>query len=380
MADSDRIVVVGGGLIGCAVARDLAAAGHRVTLFERDPEPGGRASSAAAGMLAPQMEEARHGVAAAVSDAERAMLDLSLASRSMYPAFVQTLEAESTRSIPYRDSGTLVVALDSGRATELEESAGWQTAMGLAADVLSGEDARRVEPGLGPEVHAALLLPDDHAVDSGAITRAALAAAVARGVEIVTGAAVEAIESKGSRVTGVRTGGRTVAAGRVVVAAGAWSGRIEGLPRPLPVRPVRGQMGAVSPPVPPRLVVAGPGAYCVPREDGQVLVGATMEEVGFEDGVSGRVVQGLVDAAARFLPGLAEGGPPDAWSGLRPATPDGLPILGVDPDVEGLLYATGHFRNGILLAPVTAATIAALVDGAEPPVEIDAFRPDRFDA
>lgn len=362
------------------MAHALARAGHAVTLYERDPEPGRRASSAAAGMLAPQMEGARHGIAPAGDPAtEASLLALALASRSRFPEFVRVLGEESGRRIPYRDDGTLVVALDHPGAETLGIAAEKQAAAGLAAELLDPEGARRLEPGLGPAVLAALHLPDDHSVDNVALSKAALEAAAARGVEIVTGERVEAVVVEGGRTTAVVVGGRAVAMRHVVVAAGAWSGRIEGLPRPLPVRPVRGQIGAVAPPAPPRHTVAGPGAYCVPRVDGRVLVGATMEEVGFDDRVSGRAVEEMIDAAARFLPGLASAGRPETWSGLRPATPDGLPVLGADPEADGLLYATGHYRNGILLAPITAETIVALVAGVDPPVDLAPFLPDRFE-
>ncbi|MBW3660504.1 MAG: glycine oxidase ThiO [Gemmatimonadetes bacterium] len=375
------IVVIGGGLIGCSTARALAAEGHAVLLLERDEEPGRRATSAAAGMLAPQMEAARHERALAASPAaEGSMRALSIASRSMYRDFVRILEAESGRSIPYRDDGTLVVALDEEGREELRGVAERQRTIGLAAELLDGGAAREVEPALDPAVVAALHLPDDHAVDNVALARAALEAAAVRGVEIETGRPVDAVEIDGGRVVGVRVGERSVEAPVVVVAAGAWSGRLAGLPRVLPVRPVRGQIGAVALPAPPRLTVAGPGAYCVPRDDDRVLIGATVEEVGFDHLPREGAVRELVEAAARFLPGLVEGGDLETWSGLRPGTPDDLPVLGADPDAEGLLYATGHFRNGILLAPVTAATIAALVSGRSPPVAIDAFRPDRFAA
>lgn len=378
MTDADRIVVVGAGLIGCAIARSLVAVGREVVLVERDEKPGQRASSAAAGMLAPQMEGARSTHAPAEPAAEEAMLALLLESRARYPAFLRTMEAESGRLVPYRGDGTLVVALDARGRREIEDAAARQRARGLAAEVVDGPAARRLEPAIGPDVLAALRLPDDHSVDNGALVKAALAAAAARGARIETGAAVEAIESEAGAVTGVRVAGRSLGASVVVVAAGAWSGRLGGLPREVPVRPVRGQIGAVVPSDPPRRTVAGPGAYCVPRDDGRVLVGATMEEVGFDDGVSGKTVRGLVQEAARFLPGLAGAGEPEAWAGLRPATPDGLPILGPDPDLRGLIWATGHFRNGILLAPATAAAVTAVVTGAEPAVPIDAFRPARF--
>ena len=372
-------VVVGGGLIGFAVAHALAREGRRVRLLERDPEPGQRASSAAAGMLAPQMEGARHGIAPpADPGARRAMRTLALESRERYPAFVRMIEEESGRSVPDRPHGTRVVALAAAGREALGRSGRRPRELGLFAELLDGPAARRLEPALGPEVIAALHLPDDHAVDNVILARAVREAAAARGVVIELGRPVEAVVVEEGGVVGVHAAGETVPADRVVVAAGAWSGTLEGLPGPLPVRPVRGQIAALLPPEPPVRTVAGPGAYCVPREDGRVLVGATMEEAGFEEGVSAAAVNGLIEAATRFLPGLAEGGAPEAWSGLRPATPDGLPVIGEDTEARGLLYATGHFRNGILLAPVTAAIVAALATGGRPPVDPAPFRPDRF--
>lgn len=370
------VAVVGAGLVGCAVARALAG-GARVAVFERAARAGRAASSAAAGLLAPQMEGA-YGLLAA-DGAERAMLDLCLASRSLFPAFLRSLEEETGRTIGYGSEGALVVALDEGARERLEATAVRQRERGLAAELVDGERARRLEPGLSGDVVAALLLPDDHRVDAPALAGAA-AAAVAGDPRIALrlDSPVDAVATAGSRVAGVAVRGRTVAADRVIVAAGAWSGRLGGLPRPLPVRPVKGQMGGVPVPTPPLVhIVAVPGAYAVPADD-RVLVGATMEEAGFDRTASTTAVAGLVEALSGALSSLAGVEPIEAWAGLRPATPDGLPVLGADPDVDGLFYATGHFRNGILLAPVTAAALAAVVEGREPPVGLAAFRPDRF--
>lgn len=375
-------IVVGGGLIGCAVARALASEGLSVALFERGPDLVRRASAAAAGMLAPQMEESK-GLLTGTGDenARTAMRALCLASRAAFPGFVRALEEEGLRRIPYGDAGTLVVALDDDDEERLARQWARQSAEGLAVELLDAGSARDLEPGLAGGVRAALFLPDDHWVDNVALGAAVAAAVRARPEEIVveTGAGVEAVVVEEGRAAGVMVGGRTVAAPRVVVAAGAWSGRLGGLPGPLPVRPVKGQMGALAPPAEPlRHVVAGPGAYAVPREDGRVLVGATMEEAGFDAVADPAAVAGLARRAAAFLASLRDLRLEDAWADLRPGTPDGLPVIGEDPELTGLIYATGHYRNGILLAPVTAAIVAAIAGGGAPPVDPVPFGPERL--
>ncbi|MBX6365619.1 MAG: FAD-dependent oxidoreductase, partial [Gemmatimonadetes bacterium] len=200
------------------------------------------------------------------------------------------------------------------------------------------------------------------------------------GVRFELGAQVAAVESEGARVTGVQlAGGRRLPAGRVVLAAGSWSGEIRGLPRPVPVRPVRGQVVALES-VPPLLgrTVATPDIYLVPRRDGRVLLGATVEEAGFRATPTAGGIHRLLAAAIAAAPALADAPVAEIWAGLRPGTPDGLPILGPDPELSGLAYATGHFRNGILLAPITAALLADLLAGEPPAALLEAFGVDRF--
>jgi glycine oxidase len=383
MPRAPDVVIVGGGLIGCLAARALAADGRHVTLFERGADLGRRASTAAAGMLSPQMEWAEGLLVGGGEDVARrteAMLELCLAARARWPAFAARLEAETDRPLHYRAEGTLVVAFSDPEVAELKEKARAQRRRGLRAEWLDRSAARDREPGLSRAVQGALHLPDDRQVDPGPLMAAAAEALARRHshVRVETLAEVSAIESRGGRATGVSTAAGRTAAGLVVVAAGAWSGGIEGLPRPLAVRPVKGQMAALRPePMPIRHVVGGRGVYCVPRDDGRVVVGATVEEAGFDESVDPTAVEGLVAAVSTAVPALAAAPVESRWAGLRPGTADDLPILGEDPDLPGLVYATGHYRNGILLAPLTAEVVAALARGEDPAVDMTAFSPAR---
>ncbi|MGH7567328.1 MAG: glycine oxidase ThiO [Gemmatimonadota bacterium] len=382
------VIVVGGGLIGCLAARALADDGRRVILFERGAELGRRASTAAAGMLSPQMEWAEDmlvggvgGISARADATPRteAMLDLCVTARERWPAFAAGLEAETGFDLHYRDEGTLVVAFSDSEAADLAERARAQRLRGFRAEWLEARAARELEPGLAREVRGALYLPDDRQVDPGPLMAAAVEALAARpGIRVETDTAVTAIESAGSRVVGVTTARGRAEAGLVVLAAGAWSAGIAGLPRPLAVRPVKGQMAALRPArMPIRHVVGGAGAYCVPRDDGRVVVGATVEEAGFDASVHPPAVEALIAAVCAAVPALAGAPLESRWAGLRPGTSDDLPILGEDPELPGLLYATGHYRNGILLAPLTAEIVAALARGEAPPVDLSPFSPDR---
>ena len=379
-------IVVGGGLVGCLAARALADDGRRVTLYERGAALGRKASTAAAGMLSPQMEWAEDILVEGAIDAARridAMLDLGIAARERWPAFAAALEAETGHELHYRHEGTLVVALTDEEAAELDERAGAQRRRGLRAEWLERDRVRELEPGIGGDARGALYIPDDRQVDPLPLMAAAAAALAARSaVRVETGTTVRAIRSAAGGVTGVtiEAGGKAggTDAPLVVLAAGAWSAGIAGLPRPLAVHPVKGQMAALRPaPMPIRHVVGGRGAYCVPRDDGRVVVGATVEDAGFDERVDPAAVDALVAAAAAAVPALAHAPVESRWSGLRPGTADDLPVLGADPQLAGLLYATGHYRNGILLAPLTAEIVAALARGDDPPVDTTPFSPAR---
>lgn len=380
MSVSTDVVVIGGGLVGLLTARALARAGPTVRLLERRPELGREASTAAAGMLSPQMEAAEDLlVEVPGAEAGDALLDLCLAARSGYADFVSGLEAETGLDVGYRADGTLVVALTPVEAGRLRRSAETQRGLGLDAEILEAAEVRRLEPAVTEAVSVGLHLRDDHQVDPVPLMKAAEAAVGSDPeIEIETGTAVRALVSTGGRAAGVDTDRGRVSAPWVVLAAGAWSGGIEGLPRPLPVRPVKGQMAAVRPRQPVlRGVVGGRGAYCVPRADGRVVIGATVEERGFDATVSRVEVDALVASAADIVPALSEAEVVSRWAGLRPGTHDSLPIVGPDPDLPGLVYATGHYRNGILLAPLTAACVAAIVTGRPTPRDLAPFAPDR---
>ncbi|HET7692545.1 MAG TPA: glycine oxidase ThiO [Gemmatimonadota bacterium] len=388
MSRAPDAIVVGGGLIGCLAARALADDGRRVTLFERGAELGRKASTAAAGMLSPQMEWAEDLLVEGADDLARrtdAMLDLGIAARGRWPAFAAALEAETGRRLHYRDEGTLVVALTDEEAAELEARARTQRRRGLRAEWLEPGRVQELEPGIAGAALGALYIPDDRQVDPLPLMAAAGEALAARpGVRIEIGTTVRAIVSAGGRVTGVAIEGGTAGergtaeAELVVLAAGAWSAGIAGLPRPLAVRPVKGQMAALRPAAMPiRHVVGGRGAYCVPRDDGRIVVGATVEDAGFDERVDPAAVEALIRAAAAAVPALAAAPVESRWAGLRPGTADDLPVLGEDPELAGLLYATGHYRNGILLAPLTAEIVAALARGDDPPVDTIPFSPAR---
>ncbi|HEX6069027.1 MAG TPA: glycine oxidase ThiO [Longimicrobiaceae bacterium] len=363
------VVVVGGGVIGCAVARELALSGLAVTLVERD-EPGANASWAAAGMLSP------------LAEADRAdpFLSLLLRSRAMYPELAGALRSETGLDVEYRDDGTLLVALTEGDEAELEARYRWQAAAGLAVEPLAGDEARRMEPSLSRGVRRALRFPGDHQVDNRLLARALWVAAENAGVEMRRGVEAAAVVRRGDRVEGIATTlGDRLDADWVVVAGGSAAGRLEGLPGPLPVRPVHGQLLALRP-RPPRLrhVVTSPRGYLVPRASGRLVVGATVEEIGFRRAVTVAGVRGLIDAALEICPALADAPLTETWSGHRPGTPDQRPILGEDPRVPNLVYATGHYRNGILLVPATARAIADVVLRRPPSIDLTPFGIDRF--
>lgn len=363
------VLLAGGGLIGCAVAWRLAQAGAIVAVADPGPADG-VASTAAAGMLAPLAEAHEPGP----------FLDLALTSLAMYPQFVADVEAAAGIGVELVRQGKLVVATTAAQADALRAAYEWQLRAGHDVRMLSAAQARDLEPHLTTAAHAAVLIRDDHRVDNVRLASALARAAARAGVHFLPHAVDEVLRDTTGRVAGVRLhGGETIEAEVVVVAAGCWSGRIAGLPAPLPIEPVRGQMLQLEPAQPLfRHTLAGPEGYLVPREDGRVIVGSTEEHVGFDASTTAEALDGLRDVAIALVPGLGDAPTTAAWAGLRPATPDGLPILGEDARMPGLVYATGHFRNGVLLTPVTAEVVASIAAGEPAPDGWDAFSVHRF--
>lgn len=363
------VVVVGGGLIGCAIAGELARRGARVMVVER-AEPGIGASGVAAGMLAPLAEAPEEGP----------FSTLAQASFELYPEFVARLQAASGIDVGYRRDGKIELALDEARDNELRRAYSRYLEAGHDVEWLDGVAARLLEPELATGVLGGLYISREQQVDIRYLARAAWIAASRDGVRFRLGTPVAGVVLRGEKVRGVRLAdGTELETGRVVVAAGSWSAQLAGLPRPLPVIPVRGQIVVLEscPPLLDRTVGTG-RCYLVPRRDGRVVVGATMEMAGFDDRVTGAGVHGLLDAALEAVPALADAEVVELRAGLRPGTPDGLPILGADPHASGLFYATGHHRNGILLAPITARLLAEVLTGQEPAIPLSPFAPERF--
>jgi glycine oxidase len=345
------VVIIGAGIIGCAVARELARRGVSVTVVERD-SPGRRATWAAAGMLSPFGE-----------GAAGSFLELADDSLGRFASFAQALEHESGIDVEYRTTGKLHVAV-AGADAHLHLLATDPSADRFGASLIDGATARRMEPALSADIATAVLVGRDHRVNNRLLAQSLLASAAAAGVMFRTANPVAAVTTRHDEVTGVRlVSGEQIDAAHVILAAGAWSGQIEGLPAPVPGRPIKGQMFAVdsrarAPERPATVlldrVIFTADCYIIPREDGRLLVGATMEDVGFRKGPTPRGIAALMEAAAAVVPAVADLPLVETWAGFRPATPDDLPILGFEPRLRGLLYATGHYRNGILLAPVTA--------------------------
>lgn len=366
------IVIIGAGVIGLSVGWRLALAGHQVTVIDAGPAARG-ASWAAAGMLAPQVE---------AEPGEEALLPLLLESRDMWPRFAAELEDASGLPLGYRDDGTLVVALDHDDREKLADTFAYHQTLGLDLEWLSGRDARAREPGLARGVTGGVWSAADHQIDNRALMPALIAAFEKAGGILRERLPVAEIISSNGGVTGVRTDTGDIAADHVVLAAGAWSGGIAGIPENChpPVRPVKGQMLAVQmdPNAPLiRHVIWGPDIYLVPRDDGRLLIGATVEEMGFDTTLTAGGQYELLRAAWETLPGIYDLPIIETWAGLRPASRDDAPILGPTA-LDGLIMATGHHRNGILLAPLTAAAIGNFIDTGMLPGTARDFTLERF--
>lgn len=372
---SDRIatevVVVGAGIVGLAAAWRLAERGLDVVVLDRGA-PGREASWVGAGMLAPATE---------TQFGEEELLALTLAGNERWEAFARELEGATGLPAGLRRCGTLHLALDRDEAEALRRLHRFQAEAGLPVEWLSPSEARELEPGLTPSCAGGILSPHEGEVDPRQTCGALLHACEGAGAHVLAGdAVVEAILDGGSIRSVVTASGTRIDAEHVVLATGAWGAPwLPADARPA-VRPVKGQIVNLRHPAGERIAehaVWTPSVYVVPRADGRVCLGATVEEKGFDTTVTAGGVHELLREAYRVLPDIAELDFVEAIAGLRPGSPDNMPLLGRGA-LTGLIVATGHYRNGILLAPITADIVAALVAGEEPPVPLARFAPDRF--
>jgi glycine oxidase len=364
--------VIGGGIIGCAIAWRLGQNGMRVVVIERG-ENGCEASWAAGGMLAP-LAEAHHA---------DAFFELAVASRAMYADFACELHKSTGIDIEYRTEGTLYLALSAADEEELEQRWQWQHEAGLNLKKLSAECVRKLEPALNPELRWALRFPDDHQVNNRRLMKALIAATRKAGVEFWTHTTATDLAIANSRVIGLATTRGEVKTSTIIVAAGCWSSLLRvndhGPIKDFLVEPVRGQMIALEMPVPAlQHVVYSNRSYLVPRLSGVVIAGSTTEQVGYDKRITAGGLASIIDRAIEIAPVLSNQILVETWAGLRPRTKDEWPILGSDPRISGLVYATGHYRNGILLTPVTAQAISEFVARGECTINLQPFSLSRF--
>lgn len=364
------VAISGGGLIGGAIALELARAGLHIGIFDRQ-EPGQEASWAGAGILSPAPENP--GMIPAVP--------LCKTSLELYPEFVALVEDISNQEVGFRPKGTLEALFSSNAREELSTLIAVHHGLGLKAEAIRAEDARELEPALSEEVEAGILRPDEASVDNRALTRAVLEAARRSGAEIFPGCQVNAIrneEGKDSRCAGLILKNERVQARWTVVAAGCFSSQIQGVEKYAPVRPAKGQVISLrAEELKIERVLWSEKIYLVPRNDGRILAGATIEYVGFDKETTAGSIEKILSAAIELAPGLAAARIEEMWAGLRPDSPDHLPILGPS-DIDGLLIATGHFRSGIILAPITAKLMREWITEQRVSIDWERFSPLRF--
>ena len=365
MESAHDIVIVGGGAVGAACARELAIRGREVLIIE----PGtaiGQAWRAAAGMLAPQIE----------ADGSDPLLRLALRARDHYDGLAADLLENTGVDLGLWREGIARVALDPSDAEALRLKVDWQRGQGLPCEWLDPGELRHRWPWLGPAI-GALWAPQDGALDPERLVEALLDDARRRGATLIRDRIV-GIETSGDRVSGV-IGERThYGASQIVIAAGAWSGQIHGLPRAIPVQPVRGQMASLQwPPRMARAIVYYKDSYLLAR-GGEAILGSTMEYVGFDPEVTSAGLAQIFSNTLALCPGLVRSKVQRTWAGLRPVTPDGMPVLGAEPRLRGLWYACGHGRNGILLAGLTGVVMARLICGEPAGLELRDLGPERF--
>jgi glycine oxidase len=374
--DLDRYdcIVLGGGLIGLSIAWRSAQRGASVAVIERD-EPGKSASWVAAGMLAP-VTEADFG--------EQDLLRLNLESAKRYPAFVEELSRDSGVPVELTPKGTIFVALNRDQSEALERLHDFQESLGLEVERLDRASLRSLEPALHPSANSGVLARDDRAIDPRLLSRALIEAARISGVHLISNVNISSLIVNEGICAGVRSDDRTeFFSDVVVIAAGSWSGSMGGAPPELvqSIRPVKGQLIHLRPhgslPSPIEYSIRTEDVYIVPRSDGSLVVGASVEEKGFDVAVTAGEMLDLLRSAEEAVPAIREMELAATLAGLRPGTPDNAPLLGPS-SIEGVISATGHFRNGVLLTPVTADAIAELISTGETPEEIKAFDPKRF--
>jgi glycine oxidase len=367
MTKNFEAVIAGGGLIGGAIALELALAGVRVAVFEQG-EPGREASWAGAGILSPAPE----------NPATIPLVPLGKASMALYPEFVARVEEISGQDVGFRAKGTLEALFSRDSARELSTHVALYHGWGLRAEAISAEDARELEPAVSPEVEAAVLRPDEASVDNRALTQAVLEAARKSGAEIFARREVRGIWRERHHCAGLLLENEKISAKWTIIAAGSFSASIAGVDTYAPVRPAKGQMVSLRA---ERLkierVLWSDKIYLVPRNDGRILAGATVEYIGFDKKVTAGALEKILSGAIELAPDLAHARVEETWAGLRPDSPDHLPILG-PADIRGLLIATGHFRSGILLTPITARLIREWVTEQRVSIDWERFSPLRF--
>ncbi len=361
------VIIVGGGIIACSIAFHLAKAGVRPLVLEKTAVAA-EASSGGAGLLSAQ----------AHTDEPGALFDLKLASRALYPALADELRERTDMDIEYRRIGHVVPAFSEAAAACVRARVSWQTAQGLPAQWLAAAEAREFEPGLPAGIHGAGWFPEDNHINSTNTTQALAGAVTRMGGTVRVECPVTDLVRDGDRITGVRTAQETIFAAEVVVAAGAWSGEFEAAAGiPLPVFPAKGQIVVARLPKPAAQHVVYEEVYVIPRAMGEHIIGSTVEYVGFDKRVTVEAIVGLLGEATRLVPALRDAEMVASYGCLRPASADGLPLLGRVAGRPGLVVSTGHFRNGILLAPITGVLIAELIVHNRTAIPLAPFRPDR---
>jgi glycine oxidase len=361
------VAIAGAGLIGGSIALELARAGLSVGLFD-SRKPGQESSWAGAGILSPAPESA----------AMIPLVPLAKASMAIYPEFIREVEEISGQSAGYRPKGTLQAIFSRDAREELSTVIALHHGLGLKAEPLNPEDARELEPSLSEELEAAVLRPDEASVDNRAMTQAVLEAAKRSGVQFFSDSGAQAIRREGERCAGLQLKNENIEAKWTVIAAGCFSANIEGVANYAPVRPAKGQMIALrAVDLEIERVLWSEKIYLVPRNDGRIIAGATVEYTGFEKALTAGGLEKVLSGAMELSPGLAAARVEETWAGLRPDSPDHLPILG-PTDLDGLLIATGHFRGGILLTPITAKLVREWVTQQRVSVDWDRFSPMRF--